>query len=62
MGLLTFLVMVVGGIALGIGFGMLFSKAIKHIKNNEAVEITLTVILAHVTFITADLITKYVSI
>lgn len=62
MGLLTFLVMVAGGIALGIGFGMLFSKAIKHIKNNEAVEITLTVILAHVTFITADLITKYVSI
>jgi len=41
---------------------MLFSKAIKHIKNNEAVEITLTVILAHVTFIGADLITKYVSI
>lgn len=62
MGLLTFTVMVAGGIALGIGFGMLFSKAIKHIKNNEAVEITLTVILAHVTFITADLITKYVSI
>jgi CPA1 family monovalent cation:H+ antiporter len=62
MGFLTFLVMVAGGIALGIGFGMLFSKAIKHIKNNEAVEITLTVILAHVTFIVADLISKHVMI
>lgn len=62
MGLLTFGVMVAGGIALGIGFGMLFSKVIKHIKNNEAVEITLTVILAHVTFISAGLISQYVSI
>jgi len=62
MGLLTFFVMVAGGIALGIWLWMLFSKAIKHIKNNEAVEITLTVILAHVTFISAGLISQYVSI
>jgi hypothetical protein len=41
---------------------MIFSKVIKYIKNNEAVEIMLTVILAHVTFVTADLISKHVMI
>jgi CPA1 family monovalent cation:H+ antiporter len=41
---------------------MLFSKVIKYIKNNEAVEITLTVILAHVTFVIADLISKHVMV
>lgn len=34
----------------------LFSKIIEKIKNNESVEITLTMILAHLTFIIAELI------
>ena len=38
---------------------VLFSKAIEKVKNNEAVEITLTMILAHLTFILAETITHY---
>lgn len=57
--ILTFLVMVAGGMLLGISLWMIFSKVIKYIKNNEVVEIALTVVLAHFTFITADLISKY---
>jgi CPA1 family monovalent cation:H+ antiporter len=59
---ITFLFMVIGGIGLGIFLWLLFSKAIKYIKNNEAVEITLTIVLAHITFIIADLISKHLFI
>lgn len=41
---------------------VLFSKVIWYIKNNELVEITLTMILAHVTFILSEVITHHVSI
>ena len=54
--------MIFGGIILGIFFGIIFSKGIQLIKNNEAVEITLTMILAHVTFIATELISEHVLI
>ncbi len=38
---------------------VIFSKIIWKIKNNEALEITLTMVLAHLTFILAELITHY---
>lgn len=38
---------------------LIFSKIIQHIKNNESVEITLTMILAHLTFILSEVISKY---
>jgi CPA1 family monovalent cation:H+ antiporter len=38
---------------------VLFSKVIWKIKNNEALEITLTMVLAHLTFILAEWITHY---
>ncbi|MDD4151109.1 MAG: sodium:proton antiporter [Candidatus Gracilibacteria bacterium] len=52
----TFLLMFLGGILFGIFTGVIFSKIIAKIKNNESVEITLTMILAHLTFIMAELI------
>jgi len=58
-GFFTFTSMVIGGILLGIVFGVGFSKMIAKIKNNELVEISLTMILAHVTFLTAELISHY---
>lgn len=39
--------------------GLIFSKVIHKIKNNESVEITLTMILAHLTFILSELISEY---
>ena len=39
-----------------------FSKIIWKIKNNESVEITLTMILAHLTFVLSELISDYVVI
>ena len=39
-----------------------FSKIIWKIKNNESVEITLTMILAHLTFVLSELISEYVVI
>ncbi len=39
-----------------------FSKIIGYVKNNEAVEITLTMVLAHLTFILAEFITHHVEI
>lgn len=38
---------------------ILFSKIIQKVKNNESVEITLTMILAHLTFLLAEVITYY---
>ncbi len=38
---------------------VLFSKIIEKIKNNEALEITLTMILAHLTFLLAETITHF---
>jgi len=37
----------------------LFSKIIGYIKNNEEVEIALTIVLAYITFILAELITDH---
>lgn len=41
---------------------ILFSKVIWYVKNNEMVEISLTMVLAHVTFILSEMITEHVSI
>ena len=54
-----FLSMVVGGIIFGTFTWVLFSKIIGRINNNEEVEITLTMVLAHITFILAELITHH---
>jgi len=54
--ILTFLSMFIGWIIFWFITGYLFSRIIWRIKNNDAIEITLTIILAHLTFILAYLI------
>lgn len=55
----SFLSMAVWGIIFWIITWVSFSKMIWSIKNNEAVEISLTVVLAHFTFILAEFITSH---
>ncbi|NUJ97699.1 sodium:proton antiporter [Candidatus Gracilibacteria bacterium] len=61
-GLLSFASMLFGGILFGVFTGLVFSKIIQKVKNNELVEISLTLILAHLTFVLSELITEHVSI
>jgi len=56
---LSFLSMVVWWIIFGWFMWVLFSKTIWYIKNNEEVEIVLTMLLAHITFIFAELVTHH---
>lgn len=56
---ISFLSMALGWILFWTFTWILFSKVIWKIKNNEALEITLTMVLAHLTFIMAESITHY---
>jgi len=60
--ILQFLIMVLGWIWLGVLLWIIFSRWIKLIKNNESVEIMLTMLLAHFTFILAEMISHHVII
>jgi CPA1 family monovalent cation:H+ antiporter len=53
-GVAQFLVVFFGGAAVGVGTGYLFSRIIGWVENNRLVEITLTTILAHMTFLAAE--------
>ena len=59
---LSFVVMLLGGVLFGILFGGLFSKVIEKIKNNEKVELTLTMLVAHLAFIFTELISEHLFI
>lgn len=61
-GLGTFFVMIIGGVLFGGMIGGLFSKILEKIKDNEKVEITLTMVVAHITFIFAEMISAHVLI
>ncbi len=58
-GTLSFLTMAIWWMIFWAFTGILFSKIIEKIKNNEALEITLTMVLAHLTFVLAEWITHY---
>ena len=58
-GLFMFISMTLGGVLFGIFMGVLFSKLIQLVKDNEHVEITLTMIVAHLTFLLAEVITHH---
>ena len=45
---------VLGGILTGIVLGFIFSKALDYVKNSKEIEISITLILAHATFIIAE--------
>lgn len=53
-GAAQFLVVFCGGVAVGSATGYLFSRIIGRVENNRLVEITLTTILAHMTFLLAE--------
>jgi monovalent cation:H+ antiporter, CPA1 family len=53
-GIVSFISMIVVGISLGGIVGFAFSKAIGAIRNSEFLEISLTIALAHATFILAE--------
>ena len=53
-GMVDFLFVFVGGLVVGGMFGYVFSRAIELVENDALIEITLTTLLAHSTFITAE--------
>lgn len=57
-GTILFIVTVVGGALFGLFMGTLFSKLIQRVHNNEAIEITLTMIVAHATFMLSEIISS----
>ncbi len=58
-GVATFAMMVVGGIIMGILMGGLFAKAIGWAHKNEFVQITLMIVLAHLTFVLTEFISSH---
>lgn len=58
-GLFMFTTMVAGGVIFGLFMGFIFSKLIGKVKDNEHIEITLTMLVAHLTFILSELISHH---
>ncbi len=61
-GAFSFMSMLFWGIIFGLLMGVFFSKILEKIKNIESVEIGLTIIMAHLTFLLSELIWHYVVI
>lgn len=61
-GVATFTMMVVGGVIMGIFMGGLFAKAIGWAHKNEFVQITLMIVLAHLTFVLTEFISSHLEI
>ena len=61
-GMFSFTTMLLGGIVFGLLMGFMFSKLIELVKGNEHLEITLTLLVAHFTFILTELISKHLII
>lgn len=57
-GLFAFCTMIIGGGLFGLLMGFFFSKLIEWVKGNEHLEITLTLLVAHFTFLLAELISE----
>jgi monovalent cation:H+ antiporter, CPA1 family len=58
-GTITFTSMMVGGVIFGVIMGGIFSRLVGQARENELVSITLTIVLAHITFILAEEISHY---
>lgn len=61
-GLVSFTSMMVGGVIFGVLCGGVFSYLIGLTRENETASITLTVVLAHVTFILTEILSHHLSI
>lgn len=58
-GIISFLLMILVGMLFGSFIGVVFSKMIEKIKNNEFLEVMLTLILAHTTFILSEVLNHF---
>lgn len=58
-GAVSFTSMMVGGVLFGIIVGGIFAKLIGIARENEVASITLTIVLAHVTFILAEIVSHH---
>jgi len=58
-GLITVSTMIVGGSLFGFLMGIIFSKLIEWVKGHENLEITLTLLVAHFTFLLAEVISTH---
>lgn len=61
-GILSFTIMMFGGVAFGAFMGGLFSKLVGLCRENETASITLTIVLAHTTFILAEVISSHLHV
>ncbi|RJQ30692.1 sodium:proton antiporter [Candidatus Parcubacteria bacterium] len=61
-GAFTFTTMVFGGLAMGLVMGGIFSKFLQYAKNHEQIQVTLTMVMAHLTFIITEFISDYLVI
>ncbi|MGR9073693.1 MAG: cation:proton antiporter, partial [Gammaproteobacteria bacterium] len=57
-GVFEFGIMILGGMLFGLMMGFLFSKLIECLKGHEHLEITLTLLVAHFTFLLTELISE----
>jgi CPA1 family monovalent cation:H+ antiporter len=62
MGIVSFGIMVLGGIIVGLIFGGVFAKLVGYARSNEFAAITLTMVLAHLTFICSELFSEHASV
>lgn len=58
-GLFLFSTMIIGGIGFGLAMGFLFSKLLEKVTENDFVEITLTMLAAHFTFLLSEVISEH---
>jgi Na+:H+ antiporter len=57
--LFSFVTMLGGGIVFGLMMGFIFAKLIEAVRGNEHLEITLTLLVAHFTFILTEVISEH---
>jgi CPA1 family monovalent cation:H+ antiporter len=62
MAITSFTAMLLGGVIFGLLMGFMFSKLIQWIRGNEHLEITLTLLVAHFTFILTELLSQHLVI
>lgn len=58
-GLVSFTSMMIGGVIFGVIIGGIFAKLVGICRENEIASITLTIVLAHVTFILAEILSHH---
>jgi len=61
-GVLSFSSMLLGGVIFGLIMGLVFTKLVGYTRNNEIASITLTIVLAHATFLLAEISSNYLTI